>query len=95
MGQRGMGFVLPFALTFVAIPLESFIQSSRTVLGVSATAVLRWLSFFFRLLGNVSRYCGELLVNIYDLFIFPPLWVENLIRDKKHPTEIIVEEEVS
>jgi hypothetical protein len=47
------------------------------------------------MLGNVSRYCGELLVNIYDLLIFPPLWVENLIRDKKQPTEIIVEEEVS
>jgi hypothetical protein len=40
---------------------------------------------------------GELLVNIYDLFIFPPLWVENLIRDKKrqHQPEIIVEEEAS
>lgn len=95
VGQMVMGFVLPFALTFVAIPLESFVQSSRTVLGVIAVAVLRWLSFSLRLLGNVSRYCGELLVNIYDLFIFPPLWVENLIRDKKHPTEIIIEEEVS
>jgi hypothetical protein len=95
VGQMVMGFVLPFALTFVAIPLESFVQSSRTVLGVIAVAVLRWLSFILRLLGNVSRYCGELLVNIYDLFIFPPLWVENLIRDKKHPTEIIIEEEVS
>jgi hypothetical protein len=94
VGQMVMGFVLPFALTFVAIPLESFVQSSRTVLGVVATAILRWLSFFLRMLGNVSRYCGELLVNIYDLLIFPPLWVENLIRDKKQPTEIIVEEEV-
>ncbi|MGD8995037.1 MAG: hypothetical protein PVH34_07475, partial [Syntrophobacterales bacterium] len=95
VGQMVMGFVLPFALTFVAIPLESFVQSSRTVLGVVATAILRWLSFCLRMLGNVSRYCGELLVNIYDLLIFPPLWVENLIRDKKQPTEIIVEEEVS
>ena len=95
VGQMVMGFVLPFALTFVAIPLESFVQSSRTVVGVVATAVLRWLSFFLRLLGNVSRYCGELMVNIYDLLIFPPLWVENLIREKKQPTEIIVEEEVS
>ena len=95
VGQMVMGFVLPFALTFVAIPLESFVQSSRTVLGVVVTAILRWLSFFLRMLGNVGRYCGELLVNIYDLLIFPPLWVENLIRDKKQPTEIIVEEEVS
>ena len=94
IGQMVMGFVLPFALTFVAIPLESFVQSSRTVLGVMFAAVLRWLAFVLRLLGNVSRYFGELMVNIYDLFIFPPLWVENLIKDKKqHHTEIILEEE--
>ncbi|MFQ5353602.1 MAG: hypothetical protein ACE5DR_01530, partial [Thermodesulfobacteriota bacterium] len=29
VGQMVMGFILPFALTFVAIPLESFIHSSR------------------------------------------------------------------
>ena len=31
--QMGMGFVLPFALVFVAIPLETFIHSLRTVRG--------------------------------------------------------------
>jgi hypothetical protein len=95
VGQMVMGFVLPFALTFVAIPLESFVQSSRTVLGVVCAAMLRWLAFFLRFLGNVGRYLGELMVNIYDLFIFPPLWVENLIKDKRHQPEIIVEEEAS
>ena len=34
--QMGMGFILPFALAFVAIPLESFIHSLRTLLGVLA-----------------------------------------------------------
>ena len=90
-----MGFVLPFALTFVAIPLESFVQSSRTVMGVAFAALLRWLAFVLRFLGNIFRYLGELLVNLYDLLIFPPLWVENLIRDKRHQTEIIAKEEVS
>ena len=33
--QMGMGFILPFALTFVAIPLETFVHSLRTVLGVA------------------------------------------------------------
>ena len=95
VGQMIMGFVLPFALTFVAIPLESFVHSSRTVMGVAFAALLRWLAFVLRLLGNIFRYLGELLVNLYDLLIFPPLWVENLIRDKRHQTEIIAEEEVS
>lgn len=94
VGQMVMGFVLPFALTFVAIPLESFVQSSRTVIGVVGAALLRWLAFVLRLLGNIGHYLGELLVNLYDLFIFPPLWVENLIRDKRHQPDIIVEEEI-
>eukprot|EP00903_Cladosiphon_okamuranus_P004268 g4266.t1 len=41
IGQMIMGFVLPFALAFVAIPLESFIHSTRTVLGMVFVAVLR------------------------------------------------------
>ncbi len=95
VGQMVMGFVLPFALTFVAIPLESFIHSSRALLGVIGAAILRGLAFLLRLIGNIGRYLGELMVNIYDLFIFPPLWMENLIRDKRHQHDIIVEEEAS
>ncbi|UCG14110.1 MAG: hypothetical protein JSU72_06480 [Deltaproteobacteria bacterium] len=96
VGQMVMGFVLPFALTFVAIPLESFVQSSRTVIGVAGAAMLRWVAFVLRLLGNIGRYLGELLVNLYDLLIFPPLWLENLIRKNRHQQpEVYIEEEVS
>jgi len=77
--QMGMGFVLPFALTFVAIPLESFIHSLRTVLGVVFVGFLRLCAGLLRLLGNISRYSGKSLVNIYDLVIFLPLWVERKI----------------
>ncbi len=77
--QMGMGFVLPFALTFVAIPLESFIHSLRTVLGVVFVGFLYLSAGLLRLLGNISRYSGKSLVNIYDLVIFLPLWVERTI----------------
>lgn len=74
--QMGMGFVLPFALTFVAIPLESFIHSARTVMGIAAAGLLRAFAFMLRLCGNAFRYTGGALINIYDLFIFLPLWIE-------------------
>jgi len=82
IGQMLMGFILPFALTFVAIPLETFVQSSRTVLGAGLAISLRWSAFILRLLGNISQYLGEFFVNLYDLVIFLPLWVENMIRGK-------------
>jgi hypothetical protein len=74
--QMGMGFILPFALVFVAIPLENFIHSLRTVLGFVLAAFLRGLAMALRLIGNVFRYGGHMLVNVYDLLIFAPLWIE-------------------
>ncbi|MDQ6958321.1 MAG: hypothetical protein Q9M24_04335 [Mariprofundaceae bacterium] len=77
--QMGMGFILPFALVFVAIPLESFVHSLRTVIGLVAVAMLRVTAASLRLLGNISRYTGVLLVHLYDLIIVVPLWVEKLV----------------
>jgi len=80
--QMGMGFVLPFALMFVAIPLETFVHSLRTVVGVVGVALLRALSWLLRLLGNIFRFSGAALVNIYDLLIIVPLWIERLFRGR-------------
>ncbi|MES0372185.1 MAG: hypothetical protein ABUK11_07890 [Mariprofundaceae bacterium] len=77
--QMGMGFILPFALVFVAIPLESFIHSSRTVLGITAAGILRAMAFVFSILANGSHYVGRMLTSIYDLFIFIPLWIEGRV----------------
>jgi hypothetical protein len=95
VGQMVMGFILPFALTFVAIPLESFVHSSRTVMGVVMAGLLRGLAFLLRLFGNIVRYLGEFLVNVYDLVIFPPLWVEKLIHDRAQQATISQQEEMT
>jgi len=78
--QMGMGFMLPFALTFVAIPLESFVHSLRTVLGILTMNTLRITAFLLRLSGNLFRYTGTALVQVYDLLIFAPLWIEKSAR---------------
>ena len=85
--QMGMGFILPFALTFVAIPLESFVHSLRTVLGISAVAVLRTLVWLLRVTGNVARFAGRTLIHLYDLLIFAPLWLEQLVKAKSKTAE--------
>ena len=94
VGQMVMGFVLPFALTFVAIPLESFVHSFRTVAGSVMAALMRWIAFVLRLLGNISLHIGKLLVNLYDLLIFPPLWVENMIKNNRghQQADVVVED---
>ena len=79
VGQMVMGFILPFILTFVAIPLESFVASSRTVLGIIAAWMLRSLAFALRLVGQLGYYTGRLMINFYDLVIFPALWLEGVV----------------
>ena len=78
--QMGMGFVLPFALVFVAIPLETFVQSLRTVVGLIGISVFRALALTLRLLGSVFLYLGVLLKQVYDLPLFVPLWLEEKIN---------------
>ncbi len=74
--QMGMGFILPFALTFVAIPLETFVHSLRTVVGLLAISLMRGLALALRLLGNLCLYLGVLLKQIYDIPLFVPIWLE-------------------
>ena len=72
--QMGMGFILPFALTFVAIPLETFVHSLRTVVGLITIGVLRFTSLVLRMLGKGFRALSTLLTHLYDLPLFIPLW---------------------
>jgi hypothetical protein len=81
--QMGMGFTLPFALVFVAIPLETFVQSLRTVLGLVGIGGLRLLRLVLRLLGSAFTHAGTALVRIYDIPIFMPLFIEHLWRGPK------------
>ena len=75
--QMGMGFILPFALVFVAIPLETFVHSLRTVLGLVGIGLLRAVALVLRVLGNGVRHLGTLTERLYDLPLFVPLWLES------------------
>ena len=83
--QMGMGFILPFALTFVAIPLETFVHSLRTIVGLVAMGLLQVTSLVLRLLGSGFRYLGVLLAQLYDLPLFIPLWWAARDRSDSHP----------
>ncbi len=95
VGQMVMGFILPFALAFVAIPLEMFVSSSRTVLGGLMAWLLRMFAFLLRLLGHMGFYAGRIIVNVYDLAIFPTIWLEGIILGSKGKKMDIPEPELS
>jgi hypothetical protein len=71
--------VLPFALAFVAIPLESVVHSLRTVLGVLLVQAMRGLGFVLRFTGVVFRRFANVLESSYDILIVIPLMIERWI----------------
>jgi hypothetical protein len=78
--QMVLGFFLPFALAFVAVPLESFIYSLRTVGGAFLVMVIRIAGFILRVLGNLVRQLCRVLVTLYDVIIVLPLLIERVVK---------------
>jgi len=83
IGQMVMGFILPFALAFVAIPLESFIHASRTVIGLITASVVRVLAYAAKMTGQMMYQAGRIAIHVYDMAIFLPLSIEQLVRTSK------------
>ena len=71
-----LGFILPLALTMVAIPLEYLLQTGRTVFGSLAEIILNTIAVILRIIGNATKHLGKIVISLYDLFIALPLWVE-------------------
>jgi len=84
-GQMLLGFILPFALAFIAIPLESLIHSARTVGGAALIALVRSLAVLLRVLSQVVRQASRVLVRLYDVAIVVPLLAERFARQARRP----------
>lgn len=77
-----LGFILPLALTMIAIPLEYLLQTGRTVFGGVLEALLGALTTVLRILSHTCKQLGRLLNSVYDFSIAIPLWVEAMVKQK-------------
>ncbi len=79
IGQMVMGFVLPFALAFVAIPFENVVHSLRTVIGVFLVQGMRGLGVVLRFAGLLFKRLAKVLELTYDVTIVVPLMIERWV----------------
>ena len=49
--------------------------------------MLRSLTFALRLIGHLGYYTGRLMINLYDLVIFPALWLEGVVTQSLFRTQ--------
>ena len=78
-----LGFILPLALTMIAIPLEYLLQTGRTVVGGLLEIVMGFISVVLRLISNALRHLGKITISLYDLLIAGPIWIETLVEKRR------------
>ena len=77
VGQVIIGFALPLLLIFSVIALENFINAFRTVASMFISWLLDVVAMLLRLIVSLLQSSGRLLIAIYDLIIFLPVYIEN------------------
>ncbi|MEM6729972.1 MAG: hypothetical protein AAF658_00360 [Myxococcota bacterium] len=85
VGQAVLGFMLPFLLAMVAIPLETLVQSGRYVLTAALAGVLHALANSARLVRTVVDGVAAMSHALFDLTIGIPLLIFRAI-DREEST---------
>ncbi|WNO10323.1 hypothetical protein [Teredinibacter sp. KSP-S5-2] len=88
-----LGFVLPLALTMVAIPLEYMLQTGRTVIGGLLEWVLNSIAVVLRVVATTVRYTGKVVIHAYDILIAAPLWIESMVLKRTQQTRTSSEQD--
>ncbi len=76
----GLLLLFPFLLAFAAVPLGMLGTTVRPVTAMILWALLHTGALLGRGLSVSATVAGRLLIQMYDVFIAIPLWIERLIQ---------------
>jgi len=79
IGQAVLGFILPWILAMVAVPLETMISTGGHIVLSAVTGVMHLGSMVCRLGGHGMRYLCEAARHVYDIYIVIPLQIERMV----------------
>lgn len=79
IGQAVLGFILPWVLALVAVPLEMLLDSSRHISGAVAALGLRGIAGLLTGLAAALRHLTNIVTNFYDVYISVPLRIEEWV----------------
>jgi hypothetical protein len=78
VGQAVLGFILPWILAMVAVPLETLIATGGHIALTFTAGGLALLGTISRLLAHGMRYLFEGVRHLYDIYIVVPLQIERM-----------------
>ncbi len=88
VGQAVLGFILPWILAMVAVPLETLISTGGHIVLTVTAGTLAVLSIAMRVLAHGGRYLVETLRHVYDIYIILPLQLERLATGGRGATPL-------
>jgi hypothetical protein len=78
VGQAVLGFILPWILAMVAVPLETLISTGGHITLTLTAGILALFANVTRILAHGARYLVETVRHVYDIYIILPLQLERL-----------------
>lgn len=83
IGQALMGFVLPWILAVIAIPLEMFIEASQHAFAKIYTILITLLCHLANAIAYLIEGFFKILAHLFDIYIIIPVQIANLFTGKQ------------
>lgn len=82
IGQALLGFVLPWILAVIAIPLEMFIEASQHAFAKLYTVVVSAICHLANMIAFLIEGFFKILIHVFDIYIIVPLQIYNMFKGK-------------
>ncbi|MDH3762919.1 MAG: hypothetical protein OEU50_18225 [Gammaproteobacteria bacterium] len=83
IGQALLGFVLPWILAVIAIPLEMFIEASQHAFAKLYTLLITLLCHLANAIAYLIEGFFNILVHVFDIYIIIPMQIANMFAGKE------------
>ncbi len=81
-GQAGLGFILPWVLAMVAMPLELLIESSQHTIRKILIFFINSFANICKMLAYLIEYALKIIMHLYDAYIIIPSQLASLATSK-------------
>ena len=82
LGQAALGFILPWILALVAVPLEMFIESAQHVINRLLSLIIVLLGYVSKIISYIIEYMMKVIMHLYDAYIIIPARISLLVSSK-------------
>ncbi len=82
IGQALLGFVLPWILAVIAIPLEMFIEASQHAFARFYTIIVTVICHLANGIAYLIEGFFKILIHVFDIYIIVPLQIYNMFKGK-------------